>query len=158
MINVLNSAFYGTSKQGEKFFFFALTTQFLLLCFVRKSDDLLIGQTQFVRQRESREKWSALKILSNSANQNSKAFRLNLHTKKLRCAFEFLVFLSQSVEWTANCRFFFNSFSIWKCLLHYTLFGNYSKCRVWILALWQFQPIFVLLKLICLVTLFDRKL
>ena len=34
MINVLNSALYGTSNQGEKFFSFALTTQFFasLLC------------------------------------------------------------------------------------------------------------------------------
>ena len=34
-----------------------------------------------------------------------------------------------------------------------TLFENYSKCRIW-----NFQPIFVLLKLTCVVTLFDRKL
>ena len=39
-----------------------------------------------------------------------------------------------------------------------TLFENYSKCRFLILAFWHFPPIFVLLKLICLVTLFDRKL
>ena len=38
-------------------------------------------------------------------------------------------------------------------ILHkYTLFENYSKYRIW-----HFPPIFVLLKLICLVTLFDRK-
>ena len=36
-----------------------------------------------------------------------------------------------------------------------TLFENYSKCRIWFL---NFPPIFVLLKLACLVTLFDRKL
>ena len=36
-----------------------------------------------------------------------------------------------------------------------TLFENYSKCRLWI---WDFRPIFVLLILTCLVTLFDRKL
>ena len=35
----------------------------------------------------------------------------------------------------------------------FTLFENYSKCRIW-----HFPPIFVLLKLTCLVTLFDRKL
>ena len=40
----------------------------------------------------------------------------------------------------------------------YTLFENYSICRIWILAFWHFPPIFVLLKLKCLVTLFDRKL
>ena len=37
----------------------------------------------------------------------------------------------------------------------FTMFGNHSKCRIWI-----FPPIFVLLKVtcICLVTLFDHKL
>ena len=39
-----------------------------------------------------------------------------------------------------------------------TLFENYSKCRNWIFQFWHFPPIFVLLKLTCLVTLFDRKL
>ena len=39
-----------------------------------------------------------------------------------------------------------------------TLFENYSKCRIWIFEFWHFPPIFVLLKLTCLVTLFDRKL
>ena len=38
------------------------------------------------------------------------------------------------------------------------MFENYSKCRILILALWHFPSIFVLLKLTCLVTLFDRKL
>ena len=36
----------------------------------------------------------------------------------------------------------------------YTLFENYSK----VFEFWRFPPIFVLLKLTCLVTLFDRKL
>ena len=44
------------------------------------------------------------------------------------------------------------------CRLNLTLFENYSKCRIWILAFWHFPPIFVQLKLTCLVTLFDRKL
>ena len=39
-----------------------------------------------------------------------------------------------------------------------TLFENHSKCRLWIFEFWHIQPIFVLSKLICLVTLFDRKL
>ena len=39
-----------------------------------------------------------------------------------------------------------------------TLFENYSKCRIWILQFWHFPPIFVLISLTCLVTLFDRKL
>ena len=43
-------------------------------------------------------------------------------------------------------------------LLKNTLFENYSKCRIWIFEFWHFPPIFVLLKLICLVTLFDRTL
>ena len=38
------------------------------------------------------------------------------------------------------------------------LFENYSNCRIWILEFWHFPPIFVLLKLICLVALFDCKL
>ena len=40
----------------------------------------------------------------------------------------------------------------------YTLFENNSKCRIWIFQFWHFLPIFDLLKLTCLVTLFDRKL
>ena len=39
-----------------------------------------------------------------------------------------------------------------------TLFGNSSKCLIWIFELWRFPPIFVLLKLTCLATLFVRKL
>ena len=39
-----------------------------------------------------------------------------------------------------------------------TLFENYSKCRIWISQFWHFPPMFVILKLTCLVTLFDGKL
>ena len=35
------------------------------------------------------------------------------------------------------------------------MFENYSKCRIWIFHFWHFT--FVLLKLTCLATLFDRK-
>ena len=38
------------------------------------------------------------------------------------------------------------------------MFENYSKCRILIFQFWHFPPIFVLLKVTCLVTLFDRKL
>ena len=41
-----------------------------------------------------------------------------------------------------------------RCFAPRTLFENYSKCRIWI---WHFRTIFVLLKLTCLVTLFDFK-
>ena len=37
-------------------------------------------------------------------------------------------------------------------------FCSYSKCPICIFQVWHFPPIFVLLKLTCLVTLFDRKL
>ena len=43
---------------------------------------------------------------------------------------------------------------LWSC----TLFENYSKCRIWIFPFWHFPPFFFLLKLNCLVALFDRKL
>ena len=36
-----------------------------------------------------------------------------------------------------------------------TMFKNYSKCRIWI---FKFLAVFVLLKVTCLVTLFDHKL
>ena len=39
-----------------------------------------------------------------------------------------------------------------------TVFENHPKCRIWVFQFWHFSPIFVLLKLTCLVTLFDRKL
>ena len=39
-----------------------------------------------------------------------------------------------------------------------TLFENHPKCRILMFEVWYFPPIFVLLKLTCLVTLFDRKL
>ncbi len=42
--------------------------------------------------------------------------------------------------------------------LSFKLFENYSKCRIWIFEFWHFPTIFALLKLTCLVTLFDRKL
>ena len=47
------------------------------------------------------------------------------------------------------------------CTNHYnnsTVFENHPKCRIWIFQFWHFPPIFDLLKLTCLVTLFDRKL
>ena len=37
-------------------------------------------------------------------------------------------------------------------------FENHPKCRIWIFEFWHFPPIFVLLKLTCLVRLFDSKL
>ena len=40
----------------------------------------------------------------------------------------------------------------------HTMFENYPKCLIWVFRLWHFPPIFALLKLTCLVTLFDRKL
>ena len=33
-----------------------------------------------------------------------------------------------------------------------------SKCPIWIFQLWHFPPIFVISKVTCLVTLFDRKI
>ena len=41
-------------------------------------------------------------------------------------------------------------------LYTFTVFENHPKCRIWICQLWHFTPIFDLLKLTCLVTLFDR--
>ena len=41
-------------------------------------------------------------------------------------------------------------------LQRFTVFENYSKCRIF--EFWHFPPIFVLLKLTCLVKLLDRKL
>ena len=40
----------------------------------------------------------------------------------------------------------------------FTVFENRPKCLIWNFQFWNFPPIFVLLKLTCLVTLFDRKL
>ena len=39
-----------------------------------------------------------------------------------------------------------------------TVFENHPKCLILIFELWHFPQIFVLSKLTCLVTLFDRKL
>ena len=38
-----------------------------------------------------------------------------------------------------------------------TVFENHPKCRIWIFQIWHFPPIFDLLKLTCLVTLFDAN-
>ena len=38
------------------------------------------------------------------------------------------------------------------------MFENHPKCRIWIFEFWHFPSIFVQLKVICLVTLFDHKL
>ena len=38
------------------------------------------------------------------------------------------------------------------------MFENYPKCRICIFQFWHFPPIFVRLKVTCLVTLFDCKL
>ena len=39
-----------------------------------------------------------------------------------------------------------------------TVFENHPKCHICDFQFWHFQSIFVLLKVTCLVTLFDRKL
>ena len=39
-----------------------------------------------------------------------------------------------------------------------TVFENPQKCRIWVFQIWHFPPFFILLKVTCLVTLFDRKL
>ena len=44
------------------------------------------------------------------------------------------------------------------CSAKPTLFESYSKCIIWIFEFCHFSPIFVLLKLTCLVTLIDCKL
>ena len=57
-------------------------------------------------------------------------------------------------------------FCIWKKVWNFSNYKrepsthseNHTKCRIWIFQSWHFPPIFVLLKLTCLVTLFDRKL
>ena len=56
--------------------------------------------------------------------------------------------------------------SDWKAKMHQyysvlwssTVFENHPECRIWIFQFWHFPPNFVLLKLTCMVTLFDRKL
>ena len=42
--------------------------------------------------------------------------------------------------------------------IQFTVFENNPKCRIWSFEWWHFPPFFVLLKVTCLVTLFDRKL
>ena len=39
----------------------------------------------------------------------------------------------------------------------HTVFENHPKCRIWIFEFWHFPPIFDLLKLTCLVALFDAS-
>ena len=39
-----------------------------------------------------------------------------------------------------------------------TVVENHQKCRIFIFKFWHFPPICVLLKVTCLVTLFDRKI
>ena len=40
----------------------------------------------------------------------------------------------------------------------FTLFKNHQKYPIWMFEFWHFPPFFVLWKVTCLVTLFDRKL
>ena len=42
--------------------------------------------------------------------------------------------------------------------ISHTVFEKHPKCRIWGFQFWHFPPIFVLSKLTCLVTMFDRKL
>ena len=51
----------------------------------------------------------------------------------------------------------FNFLGFLWLLSSYTLFENYSKCLILVLEFWHFSPIFGLIKLTCLVTLFDSK-
>ena len=55
-------------------------------------------------------------------------------------------------------KFIFKWDIFWSFSNHCTVFENHPKCRIWIWAFGHFTPIFDLLILTCLVTLFDRKL
>ena len=54
--------------------------------------------------------------------------------------------------------FFSHFIDIFTILNNCTVFENHPKCRIIIFEFLHFPPIFDLLKLTCLVTLFDRKL
>ena len=44
----------------------------------------------------------------------------------------------------------------YNCLFSNTVFENPQKCLIWMFQFWHFIPILVVIKLTCLVTLFDR--
>ena len=46
-----------------------------------------------------------------------------------------------------------DSISLFSCPSTFTMLEKYSKCRIWIFQTWYFSPIFVLLKVTCLVAL-----
>ena len=61
----------------------------------------------------------------------------------------------EQLNWSfLNFSKYFPSFE-WETVTLNTVFENYSNCRIF--HFWHFPPIFVLLKVTCLVTLFDRK-
>ena len=55
-------------------------------------------------------------------------------------------------------KFIFKWDIFWSFSNHCTVFENHPKWRISVFQFWHFPSIFVLLKLTCLVTLFDRKL
>ena len=67
----------------------------------------------------------------------------------------FLWNLERTNRIQTNTELFHKKFKIcyWR-----TVFENHPKCRIWLLQFLHFPPIFVLLELTCLVTLFDRKI
>ena len=105
----------------------------------------------------------SLQAVSNGGKSASKRTKNMIVVSKQVCVdkyqFSFSIFTKSVAKFTktAECIKFTKFKLDFFCTLS-TLFENYSKCRIWILAFWHFSPIFVLLKLTCLVTLFDPKL
>ena len=95
----------------------------------------------------------------------------NSTLKELRCALCIVILVYFSIHTTSKkspaykneeiLQFF--TFLKIKChipkpyLTLLTVFENHQKCRIWIFK-WHFPPIFIRLKVTCLVTLFDHKL
>ena len=94
----------------------------------------------------SESTWSMLTLCSTKFLARSSCFDLRARSRG-------------SIPWSSSS---FNLIDNWKEKQDWktipTMFKNHPKCRIWVFQFWHFPPIFVLLKLTCLVTLFDRKL
>ena len=114
---------------------------------------ILRGHKYAVPQLENSSKRSIIIIRGQFINWSSKA-----GTKSLKGVCLLVITTSgsgQSLRWKppktwTSCHDQISSLC--------TVFENHPKCRIWIFQFWHFPPIFDLLKLTCLVTLFDRKL
>ena len=120
-------------------------------------DNTQWGKSWWLRKRgktssRSQSSWKAGVSFHYQFDSNSILFLQRDNDRNSRWHIHLTFFKSVYCSFQASKRGFKNASAMHK------LFENHPKCLIWIFQFGHFPSIFILLKLTCLVTLFDRKL